>query len=388
VAQTLNILVIDDEANICEGVKRALTPQGFVVESATSGQAGMEKIQAGGFGLVLLDVMMPDISGIDLIPAIHKYDPEIVCIIITGYATVELAIRAIKQGAYNFITKPFSVDELTLEVNQAFEHHKLSQEAKRMEAAEADARRLAEEKTCLEELDKAKRLFFRLMTHELQAPLSALQSYLQLMLEGYVPPERQAEILEKCMKRIDEETKLINDLMELGKLQTIGPAIDATPIRLDEVLGEVVEEFQNQAAQKKLQLITLIASDLPEINGSVKLFKSLWENLISNAIKYTLPGGEVAISLRLDAGQVVGEVCDTGIGIPQEEQAHLFSEFFRTKNAKKLNLHGTGLGLVIVKRIVEGAGGTIQVKSQEGCGSKFSFRLPVGDPLGVQVTKV
>jgi signal transduction histidine kinase len=168
----------------------------------------------------------------------------------------------------------------------------------------------------------------------------------------------------------------------------LGPAMDATPIRLDEVLNEVVEEFQNQAAQKKLHIITLIANDLPEINGSVKLFKSLWENLISNAIKYTLPGGEVTISLRLEAGQIEGEVCDTGIGIPQEEQAQLFNEFFRAKNAKKLNLHGTGLGLVIVKRIVEGIGGTIQVKSQEGYGSKFSFRLPVGNPLGVQVTKV
>ncbi|RPH59596.1 MAG: response regulator, partial [Chloroflexi bacterium] len=108
----LNILVIDDEANICEGIKRALRPQGFIVDSATSGQAGLQKIQGGGFGLVLLDVMMPDTSGIDLIPAIHQVDPEIVCIIITGYATVELAIRAIKQGAYNFLTKPFSVDEL------------------------------------------------------------------------------------------------------------------------------------------------------------------------------------------------------------------------------------------------------------------------------------
>jgi signal transduction histidine kinase len=386
--QNPNILVIDDEANICEGIKRALAPQGFVVEAATSGQDGLQKIQAGGFGLVLLDVMMPDISGIDLIPAIHQYDADIVCIIITGYATVELAIRAIKQGAYNFLTKPFSVDELTLAVNQGIEHQRLSLEAKRLLATEAETRHLTKEKARLEELDRAKRLFFRLMTHEMQAPLSAIESYLQLMMEGYVRPEQQHEILEKCMTRVEDEKNLIADLMELGRLQVIGPASDTTSIHLDEVLRQMVNEMQSQAVQKNLQLKVDIASNMPTVNGSPKLFKSLWENLIDNAIKYTLPGGEVAASLHVENGQVVGEVCDTGIGIPVEDQARLFSEFFRAKNAKELNFHGTGLGLVIIKRIIEGAGGTIQVESQEGHGSKFSFRLPISDPFGTQVPEV
>jgi len=112
------------------------------------------------------------------------------------------------------------------------------------------------------------------------------------------------------------------------------------------------------------------------VNGSPKLFKSLWENLLGNAIKYTLPGGEVTASLRLKDGQLVGEVRDTGIGIPAEEQGRLFQEFFRAKNAKALSLRGTGLGLVIVKRIVDGAGGSIWFESQEGKGSTFTFSLP------------
>jgi len=328
--------------------------------------------------------MMPDTSGIDLIPAIHQVDPEIVCIIITGYATVELAIRAIKQGAYNFLTKPFSVDELALAVNQGIEHQRLTLESRRLQAAEAESKHLAEEKARLEELDRAKWLFFRLMTHELQAPLSAIQSYLQLMLEGYIPPEKQHEIVEKCITRVEEEKKLINDLMELGRLQVIGPASDATSVRLDEVLRQVANELQSQAEQKNLQLNVEVDGHIPSVNGSPKLFKSLWENLIGNAIKYTPEGGAVTASLRVGNGQVVGAVKDTGIGIPVEEQGRLFSEFFRAKNAKALNLRGTGLGLVIIKKIVEGAGGTIQVESEEGRGSTFSFRLPVNDPFGVQ----
>ncbi len=386
--QNTRILVIDDEANICEGVKRALGPQGFVVESATSGQAGLQKVRDGGFGLVLLDVMMPDTSGIDLIPAIHQHDPDIVCIVITGYATVELAIRAIKQGAYNFLTKPFSIDELTLAVNQGIEHQRLSLESKRLQVAEAEAKRMSDEKSRLEELDQAKRLFFRLMTHELQAPLSAIQSYLQLLLEEYIAPEQQHVTLEKCVTRLEEEKKLIGDLMELGRLQVIGPASDVTSIRLDELLNQVAGENQCQAGQKNLKLKVKIESDIPAITGSPTQFKSLWDNLISNAIKYTLPGGEVTASLRVENGQVIGEVKDTGIGIPAEEQGRLFSEFFRAKNAKALKLRGTGLGLVLVKRIVENAGGRIWVELREGQGSKFSFALPAGEMSGVQTAEM
>jgi len=364
-----NLLVIDDETNICEGIKRALRPQGFRVEAANSGLEGLQKVREGGFGLVLLDVMMPDTSGIDLIPAIHAHDPEIVCIVITGYATVELAIRAIKQGAYNFLTKPFSVDELTLAVNQGLEHQRLSLESKRLQAAEAEARRL-------EELDKAKKLFFRLMTHELQAPLSAIQSYLQLMLEEYLTPEQHKEVLQKCITRLDEEKKLIGDLMELGRLQAIGPAADTAPVQLGEILRQVADELASQAEQKNLRVTLEIAANLPAVNGSPKLFKSLYENLLGNAIKYTLPGGAVTARLRLENGQVLGEVRDTGIGIPAEEQGRLFEEFFRAKNAKALTLRGTGLGLVIVKRIVDGAGGSIRVESAEGQGSTFTFTLP------------
>lgn len=371
-----NILVIDDEANICEGIKRALKPQGFQVESASSGQEGLEKVRQGGFGLVLLDVMMPDTSGIDLIPAIHAHDPDIVCIVITGYATVELAIRAIKQGAYNFLTKPFSVDELTLAVNQGIEHQRLTLESRRLQAAEAESRRLAEEKTRLEELDKAKKQFFRLMTHELQAPLSAIQSYLQLMLEEYLTPEQHKDILQRCIARLEEEKKLIGDLMELGRLQAIGPAPDTAPVQLGNLLHQVAEELESQATQKNLRLTVEIEQNVPPVNGSPKLFKSLWENLLGNAIKYTLPGGEVTASLRVTEGQVVGEVRDTGIGIPAEEQGRLFQEFFRAKNAKALSLRGTGLGLVIVKRIVDGAGGSIRFESEEGKGSTFTFTLP------------
>src|SRR5512136_3021394 len=128
------ILVIDDELGICQAIQRALHPTGYKVDTTTSGEDGLKKIKESGYDLVLLDVMMPGVSGIDLIASIHEYDPEIVCVIITGYATVELAVRAIKHGAYDFLTKPFSVDDLLLAVSQGLERRRLSLESKRAEA--------------------------------------------------------------------------------------------------------------------------------------------------------------------------------------------------------------------------------------------------------------
>ncbi|MGB9640282.1 MAG: sigma-54-dependent transcriptional regulator, partial [Anaerolineales bacterium] len=125
----VKILVIDDETGIREGTKRALSAQGYEVDTAENGEQGLELIKKNRYDLILLDVMMPGISGIELIEKIHQVDPETVCIIITGYATVEMAVRAIKEGAYDFLTKPFTVDDLLIVVNQGLERRRLSMEA-------------------------------------------------------------------------------------------------------------------------------------------------------------------------------------------------------------------------------------------------------------------
>ena len=370
------ILVIDDEIGICEGVQRALTSAGHNVDSALTGEDGLKKIQANGYDLAFIDVMMPGVGGIDLIGSIHAHDPEIVCVMITGYATVELAVRAIKEGAYDFLAKPFSVDDLFLTVNQGLERRKLSREAKRAQTAEAEARRLSEETARLEELDRAKRQFIRLVTHELQSPVSAIENYLTLILDGYVTSEDLPDIIKKCMVRTQEERAMIADLLELGHLEVIVTS-ETSMVQMDEILRAVVDSFREQAEQKKIQLNIDIAENIPDVMGAAKKFKSLWANLIGNAIKYTPENGSVTIHLHAEGGNLIGEVQDTGIGISTEDQECLFSEFFRAKNAKELGIRGTGLGLAIVKRVVEGVGGEITVQSEPDHGSIFTFSIPI-----------
>jgi len=370
------ILVVDDEKPIYEAIQRVLTPQNFQVDTALTGEEGLRKIRANGYDLALIDVMLPGIGGIELISAIHEYDPEIVCIIITGYATVELAVLAIKGGAYNFLTKPFSVDDLLLTINQGIERRRLSLEANRAANAEAEARRLGEEKNRLEELDKAKRQFIRLVTHELQAPIDAIQNYLQLIKDGYIPTSELNGIIDKCLVRAEEERASINDLLELGCIQVMAPT-QVTLFALSEVLISVLATFQEQASKKKIALSIDIPEKVPHVRGVPDQFKSMCSNLISNAIKYTPENGKVIVRLLLEGNNLVGEVRDTGIGIPPGEQKRLFTECFRGSNAKALNMPGTGLGLVIVKRVIESVGGSIMVQSKVGRGSTFRFVIPV-----------
>jgi signal transduction histidine kinase len=248
-------------------------------------------------------------------------------------------------------------------------------EVKRLQAVEAEARRLAEDKARLEEIDRAKMQFIRLVTHELQAPVAAIQNYLQLIMDGYVPPDKQRQTIEKCMDRADEQMALIADLLELGKLQAVGPHSAVTRVSLDELLRKALEPLQLQAEHKRLRLSVDIVGEPLTVRGNPDQLKSVWTNLIGNAIKYTPSGGSVEVSLRGGQGRVVGEVKDTGIGIPREQQSQLFTEFFRAENAKKMNLRGTGLGLAIVKQVVQNAGGQILVESEAGRGSTFTFVL-------------
>lgn len=371
------ILVIDDEIGICEGIRRALSPRGFYVDFALNGEDGLDKIQQGGFEIVLLDIMMPGVSGVTLIKAVHEVDPEIVCIIITGYATVELAVRSIKEGAYDFLTKPFTGDDLFLSVNQGLERRRLSLEAKRVQVAEAESRRLEEEKSRLEELDNAKRQFIRLVTHELQSPIDAIQSYLNLIQDGYVASDQLGEIVSRCKARAEEERALIGDLLELGYLETLRPQGASELIHMETILNEVLDGVRSGADKRKIRIEVQVEPGIPPSFGDARQLKSLWMNLVDNAIKYTPENGTVRVQLRTRPGVICGEVADTGIGIPAEDKDLLFTEFFRARNARDSGVKGTGLGLVIVKRIVEGLGGRIAFTTTVGQGSTFSFELPV-----------
>ena len=374
--QKERILVIDDEVGIRSGCQRALMPHGYQVEVAATGQEGLAKLREDGFALVLLDVMMPDVSGIDLLEPILAHDPDVVCIIITGFGTVELAVQAIKLGAYDFISKPFTADTLSLTVEKGLERRQLQKEARRLQQIEEEARRLSQEKAILEELDRIKSTFMLTVAHELRAPIAAIESYLTVILQGYASLEEQRPMLERAAQRARELLDLVGDLLSLAKLKQLKEDSKKQKVSLEEILDEVVGLHTTEAQQKQITLQVETCPCLP-VTANPAHIKQLWTNLISNAIKYTSAGDKITVRLFPDdEGAVVGEVQDSGIGIAEEDLPHLFQEFFRTDQAKAVTPHGTGLWLSIVKQIVELMGGNIRVESELGKGTRFTFYLP------------
>jgi two-component system, sensor histidine kinase and response regulator len=369
------ILVIDDEQGLREGCRRVLTRYRFQVDLAATGHEGLALFRQNRPDLVLLDVMMPDVSGIELMNTLHADDPDLVCIIITGYATVELAVEAMKLGAYDFIAKPFSDDNLLLAVEKGLEKRRLEQEARRMQQAEEEARRLSQEKVMLEELDRVKTAFMRKVAHELRAPIAAIQSFLVSILAGYGSPAAQHEMMERAVARSGELLDLVNDLLNLSRLKDAKIEPKKQEVSLKEVLDEVLNLHAADAHQKRIAL-DVSCEDCPAILADPGHIKQLWTNLVSNAIKYTPEGGKVRICLRVKDGVIVGDVEDTGIGIGPEDLPRLFEEFFRTEKAKAFAQYGTGLGLSIVRQIVSECGGDIGVKSEVSKGTRFTFRLP------------
>ena len=376
-SEPATILVIDDELGIREGCRRVLDREGYQVTMAATGEEGWQQIQSGQFDLVLLDVMMPDIGGMELLKRIVAFDPDLVCIIITGYATIELAVQAIKQGAYDFIAKPFDANTLLLTVQQGLERGRLSREAKRLAQVEAEKEVLERRKTELEELDRVKTSFTLTVAHELRAPVAAIQSYLRLILDGYIPPDQQRQYLVRAEQRAAAQLELISDLLDLARLQDPDLHVRHEPVNLAESLREVCDLMSSRALEKQIRFTISVPETETTITADPRHMTQLWANLVSNAIKYTEDGGAVDVTMAVREGQAVTTVCDTGIGIAADDLARIFEEFYRTKAAKALSQMGTGLGLALVQRIVETYGGQIDVQSTVGEGSTFKVTLPI-----------
>ena len=373
------ILVIDDEAGIRQGCCRVLRPQGFEVETAENFQAGLRLIQEQSFDLVLLDVMLPDGKGIDLLEPIRARDPEIVSIIITGYATVELAVDAIKKGAYNFISKPFTADLLLMMVNQALEKRHLSLEAKRLQAIEHETVELARARDEAERLNEFKSSFLLVAAHELRSPVSGAQSLVRTLLHGLAGElkPQQAELLSRVETRLNFLLNMINDILTLASSKTIIPDQPLEKVHVQPIIRRVIDSFAEEARNQQVEVncsgpgrpLTVLATE----NG----LDTVMRNLIGNAIKYSKPGGRVDVGIQKKQDSVAISVADTGIGIPEEDIPHIWDEFFRAKNAHLENITGTGLGLSIVKQFIDRFGGQVEVASGAGKGTTFTVSLRV-----------
>jgi signal transduction histidine kinase len=236
----------------------------------------------------------------------------------------------------------------------------------------------------IESLDATKAAFIRVFTHELRSPVSVIRSLLQTILSGYAAEinPQQRDILERAVRRVDFLRKLIDDLLDLANGRAPQQRMDnEAPIALEGVVEMVMKRFELPAREKGQ---TLEWSADPQggespVQATVESLDRIFNNLVSNAIRYTPEGGKVCVSLHRTAKEVMVDVADTGIGIPEEAMSHLFEEFFRAPNARAVEREGTGLGLSIVRETVNNLGGHVSVQSEVGVGTRFSVTLPLAE---------
>ncbi len=224
--------------------------------------------------------------------------------------------------------------------------------------------------------------FMNRAAHNLRAPLAALASMLEVVRDGYLG--NMSDDLQRHLSRIDQRVQnmlvLINELMTLAKSQSRQRRREFGSVDLKAVTDRIHQTFQEKTAEKRLSFTVTVPEDLPKIEGDEEMVEQMLENLVSNAVKYTPEGGRIGMTFWPGVDETVRIVLsDSGIGIPKDEIHRLFTEFFRASNVK--NVIGTGLGLTIVKEIVDQHGGQIQVESEEGLGTTFVIHLPYAPPL-------
>jgi len=487
------IIVIDDEAIMRDGSRRILTKENIDVVTAENGEAGLDLVKASpdAFDVMLLDLMMPGMSGMEVLEHVREIAPSILVIVVTGYATVDTAVEAMKKGAYDFIPKPFTPDQLRIVVHRALEKKALEEETKRLrEEAEKSLKDVAKEKskthtiinsmtdgvlvvdkdgsvallnpaatrflsvaadevlgkavdeiqvetlthviknvlegesenlsgvsqeiqvhpngrevylrchavpvrdeggallggvavlqdiTQLKELERMKADFVAMVTHELRAPVAAIEQQLTVILKGLAGEinERQARMLGRAKERAKGLLDLVKDLLDLSKIEAGMQVQYMEPVNIGELLTKVVDLMRSQAEQKGLHLEFELESALPSVNADAANMEGVFTNLISNAIKYTPEGGRVRVVGKREGDYIRIDVQDTGIGISEKDLPRIFERFYRVKTEKTRQIVGTGLGLSIVKQVVDAHLGTIDVQSVENQGTLFTVKLPV-----------
>lgn len=485
------VLVVDDEPVIRDGLKRVLEPMGYRVRTAGGGQEALALLAAEETAIVLLDLQLPDINGMDVLHVIRERHPHIVVIIITGLGTVQTAAEAMRNGAYDLLPKPFDPAQLRLAIGRAREKMRLEAEARHLQqeqlrtladlsleksrthtilnalpigvlvtdalgaavlinpafvrymdlpddttagrplasyvqdeglgrlimglsqgchadpgAGPAHEFRVGAEKflmargrpiagaqgqclgavvtivdiTAMKVLDRLKGEFVAKVSHELRSPLSTIHEQLAMVLSELVGQLSPTD--EHLLSRAKEKTQgliaLIGDLLDLSRIES-GVVCEAPKaVRLEELLENIIAFLGTRAAARQQTLrMTRPPNPLPAIQADPLALESIFGNLIANAINYTPDGGTITVAIDAAGTHLRVDVQDNGFGIEARHLDKIFERFYRVKTEKTRYITGTGLGLPIVKGLVDALGGRIHVQSDPDQGSTFSVMLPV-----------
>jgi two-component system sensor histidine kinase/response regulator len=355
------ILVIDDEEIVLDSCTQILSSGDYDLQTADNGLQGISVIEEFKPDLIFLDLKMPGISGFEVLEKIQEIDPAIVTIVITGFATIDSAVEAMQKGAFDFLPKPFTPDELRLITRRGMEKRKFVLET--ME--------LRREKELLREH------FAAIVSHELKSPLAAVQQHLYLLSD-----ELSDQLSEDQQRRFERIQIRIKDLMNLIHTWLRAISVDINTIKerfqptsIPTVIAKAVESVEPHAVRKDIAITSTVAADMPMVQGDEGTLTEAIVNILGNAIKYSPAGTQIDLNGSQVGDQVIIRITDNGIGISKEDLPYIFDDFY-TSSDKNKEERGSGVGLALTKRIVEAHNGSISVESELGHGSIFELCLP------------
>lgn len=369
---TANILLVDDEKMLLDFMYKTLSGNGYNVRVAESGKQGLALFVPGFFDVVVSDVRMPDMDGIEMVRRILKLDPHVVPVIVTAFADQQTAVRAMECGVQRFLAKPFEYEELKAKVDEAMG------ERKRILEVHSKKEQLESQLIYAERLSVLGQLAPQI-GHELKTPLQLIQGHAELAMLWLKKKEieKAMDSVGRIQPAVRKMVALIRQMFSLGK---------PTENRQEELdlraeLDKILDPLQGLGTLKHCQIVRDYADPLPCITGDPAQIEQVFQNLIVNAAQAMEHAKEQVLTLRVisNNGWVEARVEDSGSGISEEHMNDIFQPFFTTKPDGK----GTGLGLTIVRMVLERHGGTIRVESSMGVGSQFIVTLPVEPDRGL-----
>jgi len=378
--EQLKVLIVDDEPGIRSGIIRILQNfhvnlpflNGYIsfdLDEAECGEEAVKIIDREHPDIILLDNKLGGMQGIEVLEYINEKQLDSHVIMITAYASLDMAVKATHLGAYDFISKPFTPIELRASLENLAKHLYLLRMTRKM----------------TEEGKHLRFQFLSVLSHELKAPLNAIEGYLRMMKDKtfYDNIDDYMTIIERALQRVGSMRVLIMDLLDLTRIEGGSKTRDLQNLNVCSIARDAIDTMNPLAIQKDVK-VTMTSGDNIYMYADAKEIEIIFNNLISNAVKYNKDGGEVEISVAKENELVSIMVSDSGIGMTEEELAKLFNEFVRIKNPKTKNISGTGLGLSIVKKISELYDGDVKVTSSPDKGTTFRISLQDYQPANVQ----
>jgi two-component system, sensor histidine kinase and response regulator len=374
------LLIVDDDATQMRALCATLEAEGYLAEGFTSAKESLAHLREHPFDLLLTDLTMPEMDGIELLKAAQEADPHIVGIVMTGHASVDTAVSAMKAGALDYILKPFTLRAVRPVLQRALTVRKLLGENEELRRTEETIRRLNRdlEKTVddrtqqLTEANRELEAFSQSVSHDLRAPLRAINGFGGFLLTEYnhVLDERARGYVNRILGAGARMEQLIGDLMRLS--HAAGVELRSVSVDLSQLAASIVADLREREPSRHVDVA--IESDM-SCCGDPQLLRIALENLISNAWKFTRDVRGARIDVGRSAGVPDGFfVRDNGAGFEPEQAKNLFAPFRRLHTSAQFP--GTGVGLSIVQRIIRRHGGRLSAQGAVGQGATFSFTVP------------